>query len=107
MRTGYCCLQPLPWPLTSLIPKKHPLQLELEEGVKPGRLFKQNIFSRQSLHFWRANIEDKLQLTFYLFTLLSRTKVEDNLHPNLLPEDYLDEVIGQYFNADDSRDLAQ
>ena len=28
--------------------------------------------------------------------------MEDNLHPNLLPEDYLDEVIGQYFNADSS-----
>ena len=29
-------------------------------------------------------------------------KSTDNLHPNLLPEDYLDEVIGQYFNADSS-----
>jgi hypothetical protein len=32
----------------------------------------------------------------------ARQKSTDNLHPNLLPEDYLDEVIGQYFNQDDS-----
>lgn len=31
----------------------------------------------------------------------ARQKSTDNLHPNLLPEDYLDEVIGQYFNQDD------
>ena len=34
-------------------------------------------------------------------------KSTDNLHPNLLPEDYLDEVIGQYFNADSSGDEAE
>ncbi|XP_023323799.1 transcription initiation factor TFIID subunit 3 [Eurytemora carolleeae] len=32
----------------------------------------------------------------------SRNKSTDNLHPNLLPEDYLDEVIGQYFNTESS-----
>jgi len=31
-----------------------------------------------------------------------RTKSTDDLPPNLLPEDYLDEVIGQYFNNDSS-----
>ena len=31
----------------------------------------------------------------------ARQKSTDNLHPNLLPEDYLDEVIGQYFNQDE------
>lgn len=32
----------------------------------------------------------------------SRKKSTEDLPPNLLPEDYLDEVIGQYFNADSS-----
>jgi hypothetical protein len=37
----------------------------------------------------------------------SRTKSTEDLPPNLLPEDYLDEVIGQYFNADSSSEEEQ
>ena len=33
-----------------------------------------------------------------------RTLSTEDLHPNLLPEDYLDEVISQYFNNDSSSD---
>ena len=33
-----------------------------------------------------------------------RTMSTEDLHPNLLPEDYLDEVISQYFNNDSSSD---
>jgi len=37
----------------------------------------------------------------------ARHRSTDNLHPNLLPEDYLDEVIGQYFNADSDGDAEE
>ena len=36
-----------------------------------------------------------------------RTKSTEDLPPNLLPEDYLDEVIGQYFNNDSSSEEEQ
>ena len=37
----------------------------------------------------------------------SRTKSTEDLPPNLLPEDFLDEVIGQYFNADSTSEEEQ